>query len=267
MRLKRYISEAIVVPKATEVNTILNVVRDARNAWYKEQTARALHTAMEKAGKEASKKFKDVNIEFEKTQNWQEDLTGGVRPWFPHYLVFRYHTKETQEEWLDKTSFKIWLERFRSVIEHELVHIEQFRKIAKAVGVDKASDILLDLVHKQQYTSKDDLDKYLTSHLEIMAHAKQTDAELEHEYLASEILQMLRNKYSLEYIAFGTPGFQNYVSIIKKNFPRTWKKFIKYLVSFLERRQKKEEKSGRKIERDEDIEADVEMWKNLGKGK
>ena len=80
------------------------------------------------------------------------------------------------------------------------------------------------------------MDGYLNTSLEIMAHAKQADSDLSY-FEKDELLAMLRKSEGLDDLSLESSEFDSYYSYTREDYPKTWKKFIKYLVMFIQRRK------------------------------
>jgi len=186
-----------------------------------------------------TKSIKDLEVGFKPTKSWNsKGFTMADDP--KHVLGLEFNTKEAKSDWLYKQDFNDWLDAISDLFAHELVHINQFRKILKAKkDIQQVRDILSGEKFRLQDKHDDRMDQYLNDHIEIMAHAQKSDLELKH-IPAKDVLNMLKNSNDMEELSMESSDFGNYYYHMKGNYPKTWKKFMKYFVMFLQKREKKE---------------------------
>jgi hypothetical protein len=109
-------------------------------------------------------------------------------------------TSEPEDQILDSLDTQALVRHISQTIRHEIVHYTQMKKQAKSKGLDDTSafDEMLD--DPRQVPNKDDPDwqeKYLSSHIEIDAHAHDGAEELLAVYSDDEIKNILRGKVDL----------------------------------------------------------------------
>ena len=175
-------------------------------------------------------------------------------------LIQVYVDQEYMYEWFEgkqKTNFIInFLNPVLESVAHELVHVEQVRRLLKTKDPLEAHKITkrmyLKVSKKKKF--KDEYDSYLAASMEVMAHAQSANLELK-GYPAQLMLDWLRETDGMRQIADDSSFFENYYKRIKDNFPKVWKRFLKYLVQYLEKRAKKEKKNKK-------IQADYEYYKS-----
>lgn len=239
------ISEAVLQPKRNEVNLFINTIKQARKEWMKRKSydrdRKSLGAAMGKVGKNLQKKIKDLEIIIKPGKKFE--MSGGVTPTpggdRPIWFEIFYDTGDAKLDWQDDFDFKIWLNRITALIEHELIHVEQIRRIATTKDISKATRIISDLKGTQMYSGKYEkaMDGYLTDYMEIMAHAKQVDIQIAKSNLsAKKAIEFLKKTDRLVDLEMESHEFMLYAENIRGVYPKTWKKFIKYLVMYLQKR-------------------------------
>ena len=202
--------------------------------------------AMKSVASQITKKIKDLEVEFILV-NVGTLINGQAGADYPkHKLEVMYNITLALEYWHeDDNMFEVWLSDILNVVDHELVHIEQYRKLVKVKKKDygEVFDILGSIAYRQTQAEKksSSMDAYLQDTLEIMAHAQEADSELRrYDISAIEVLDSLKSKEKLPEIQ--SEAFSKYYIYMYKKYPKTWRKFIKYFVMFLEKRAKKEKK-------------------------
>lgn len=266
MKFKKYLKEAIIQPSQKDLKMIRKIMKKAFEKW--NDDGDFLEDVLEDAIKEFDRYSKDLVILFKDSGGKSSGFGGaevkavagmmgaeqaGKRK---HYIQFKFSFSDAYNSWLREKGFQYWLDQFMDVAEHELVHIEQYRKLLKIKKDPKKVSDILGGIHARQRSvvSKSgtkgpgdlSMDGYLSSHLEIMAHAKHAEAELKHIYKARDVIEFMKNPDDLDDIAVDSAALFSYYETVKDNYPKTWKKFIKYLYMFLEKRMKKEEKKKKK---------------------
>jgi len=243
MKFLRYLSETVIYANSKELNIIRKAIEEEWKKFNKgkyDRNRTGVNKAMKVAAKSVTKSIKDLEFDVRVGKGWQtKGYTYADTP--KHFLGMEYSTKEAIDEWNgDKKYFDSWLDDFMNLVEHELVHIEQFRKILKAKGdIEKVKDVLHDLKSKSHDVHDDKMVAYLDDHLEIMAHAKKADSELSH-YDKYELLDMLKKSDVIDNeIAMESSDFSNYYFYMRDEYPKIWRKFLKYLVMFIQKRKDK----------------------------
>jgi hypothetical protein len=201
------------------------------------KTRAGVSRAMKAAATQISKAIKDIKVQFKVTKSY--NLEGGASPGNPHHFEMTYNTQDAYEDWTtSEYMFDNWLNSFMNLVKHELVHIEQYRRILKNKGdIEKVADVLFDTQAKAEKKYHTDMETYLSTHIEIMAHAKQAAEDLK-GFDQEQLLDDLKDSETIQEVAGESYAFDSYYSWIKPNYPKVWKKFIKYLIQYIERRIK-----------------------------
>lgn len=242
MRLIRYINEAAIRVNPKEIKLIHDTINRKRELFLKHpdnRTMAKIKSYMDKAAKEISGKIKDVDIVFEITAN--PNRKGSATMGYPkHTVTIFYEMDWAYTTWRseDQDEFDGWLENFTDICQHELVHVEQYRRIGKEKSPEEAMKTLNLMRDKAEQKNRTEIDNYLNYSLEIMAHAKSADAELS-ENDPVELLKQLRDYWGQDELALTSGAFDAYFLNIRDKYPKTWKKFMKYLVMYIEKRIKK----------------------------
>ena len=231
MRLKQYLKEAIIQSNKKEVKLFKDLITKERKKVLKRdpegQYEHMIFHAMKSVASQITKKIKDLEVEFILV-NVGTLINGQAGADYPkHKLEVMYNITLALEYWHeDDNMFEVWLSDILNVVDHELVHIEQYRKLVKVKKKDygEVFDILGSIAYRQTQAEKksSSMDAYLQDTLEIM------------------VLDSLKSKEKLPEIQ--SEAFSKYYIYMYKKYPKTWRKFIKYFVMFLEKRAKKEKK-------------------------
>lgn len=242
MRLRKYLIEAVIEANKKELKIIDNILQKQwfNYSAYSEREKTDIYEYMKKASAEITKKLSDVTFIFmEESSN--PNLRGSAGMGIPkHVLFIHYQLDDTYDAWNDDSmkEFKVWLHDIMDAVEHEMTHIEQYRRIGKEKDPQKAMKIL-DLQrtsNDKSYVKK--MDAYLNYSLEIMAHAKSAELELRWYNNPDEIMERLRSTWGHNELSYKSKSFNSYFTHIENKYPKTWKKFIKYLTMYVQKRKK-----------------------------
>lgn len=264
MRLKRYLIERALVGKKKELNIIKKALLDgfknykptgesfSRLAWIR---------YISKIENEVNKKIPQVefNIDEPHTQGVRAGVrVGDIMSEFDFedkpFLLSVYVDEKSMYKWFEEGNKKdfetFFLKPVLNDLEHELVHIEQFRRLIKNKDPLKAIDIVTQsfLRMKTDKKFKDEYDAYLSSSDEVMAHAQTADVELR-TFPAQLVLDWMKDSHGMRELADVSQTLDNYYIRIKHQFPKVYKRFIKYMVQYVQKRAKKELKN-KKIQAD-----------------
>jgi hypothetical protein len=137
----------------------------------------------------------------------------------------------------------------RELLAHELTHAGQLLRLAQAKTPEEFEEILKkDLGKFKLGPFVTDFDKYLADQLEVMAFAKGAASELwdtsfvnvdfmdlSAEDKKKKLLDMLKKSTSHPYLSIMSKSFSRYAEKVgwKKMFPKTWKKFLRYLTDYI----------------------------------
>lgn len=269
MRLKSYLLEAIIKPDRKELQLFRKTFEKHVKAHdrRKHKNVASIYETLQRVANELSKKISDLTVKIE-TRAQIGGVQGSARAGFedgePHHMLkIFYFVDDAYSIWTKgsvKDILNDWYDSFFApTLEHELVHIEQYRKLARAKhprDVVRVLNQIHDRKDKIALETGRDVDGYLQSHLEIMAHAKGVDKELADYYPAMQVIEMLKTDDGQDELSLDSESFDSYYTHMKDNYPKTWKKFIKYLVQYLQKRAKKEPpftKSDRMIDKYVDV--------------
>lgn len=240
MKFKQF-NEATISPKAKELTQFRKLAIQAQKD-FKKGKHKTVINAMKSVAREMTKSIKDLEIAFKPKKGWT--TKGYAMADTPkHWLGMEFNTQEAKYDWeAGGQDFKDWLESFINLFGHELVHIEQYRKLLKVKGdINKVKDILFDVKAKSEEQHPEKMDAYLNTHIEIMAHAQKADQDLKH-IPAQEVINGLKDTQEMEELADESSDFSSYYYYIRGEYPKTWKKFMKYFIMYLQKRAKKESK-------------------------
>lgn len=240
MRLNRYLNEAAIQPDRTEVKIFEKAITDVYKEFIKTKskypkTRTGVNRAMKAAATKISKAIKDLKVTFKVTKSW--NLKGGVQAGNVHDFYMEYNTEDAFDDWTtSEYMFEQWLDSFINLIKHELVHVEQFRRIKAAKGdIEKVKDILFDTRERAEKRYHGNMEIYLATHIEIMAHAKQAADQLKH-YDKEDLLRMLKNEEDLEELGMESSAFDSYYSYMRDDYPKVWRKFLKNILQYIEKK-------------------------------
>jgi hypothetical protein len=240
-KINDYLKEAALQPNRSDVSIFEKNIKEVYKEFMKgskyPRNRTGLGTAMKTAAKNITKSIKDLKVEFKPHKG--DTIKAGAMAFQPkHYIEIKFSTKYALFDWLAGGSdFKYWLNNFMNLVKHELVHIEQYRRILKNKGdIDKVLDVLFDMKQKAQDTYDDNMEAYLSEFLEIMAHAKQSHDQFKAAHLNKDrMLELLKTKSGMEELSFESSAFDSYYSYIYPKYPKVWKKFIKTLVEYIQK--------------------------------
>jgi hypothetical protein len=240
MRLKQYLNEAAIQPKTKEVNifrkSITDVWKTFRTTNKYPSTRSGVGRAMKAAATQISKKIKDLKVVFKVTKSWNQK--GGAFADEPkHELFIEYNTEDAYDDWMGSDyNFKNWLDSFMTLVKHELVHIEQYRRIKKNSGdIQKVRDILFDTQEKAERKYHDNMEQYLSTHIETMAHAKQAVDQLLKGYKKEDLIRIVKNSKDIEELSFESSAFSSYYDYMRAEYPKVWRKFLKYFIEYVKK--------------------------------
>lgn len=242
MRLHKYINEAAIRVNSKDLKIISDTLKRKYKLFVKKKnrTPHDVFKLMQQAAKEITKKLGDVNFNFYTSDN--PNRHGSASMGYPlHQLTIYFDTDSTFDNWNmdDDFIFTGWLLEIMEYVEHEMVHIEQYRRIGKEKDPKKAIEILGKMRTKNDQSYDRTTDAYLNYSLEIMAHAKSADAEIFNAFdNPREVIEMLKSDDGQDDISLESNSFNSYYEYIKDSYPKTWNKFIKYLMQYIERRIK-----------------------------
>lgn len=270
MRLKKYLIEKALLGKKKELNVIkkafLNAFKNYKPDGKGYDKFRWMKTAA-RIETEIADKINDLEFFIGDLSNDGTTASVSVADIFAEdvkkkpMLMSVYVDQEYMYDWFEskkKNDFILhFLNPVLQSVEHELVHIEQVRRLLKTKDPLQALDITNRMYLKvsKQKKFKEKYDAYLAASMEVMAHAQSANLELK-GYPAQLMLDWLRETDGMRQIADDSEYFENYYKRIKDPFPKVWKRFLKYLVQYLEKRAKKEKKNKK-------IQADYEYYKDL----
>lgn len=228
MRFKKYLTEAIIIPNKKELQIIKKTLEThIKKAW---KTQKDID--FKKIGDDITKKIKDLEIEFLPKKN--PNKSGSARPGTPKHHMKIFWSKDIYGYGNIEDIINEWIPNLMVSVEHELVHIEQYRKLEKASPEECGR--ILNRIHNK-YLDKG-LDVYLSNAMEVMAHAKGVDKEFQTiGFSGQEVIDMLKNDEGLDELSMESSAFDDYYTQIQGKFPKVWKKFIKYLVMFSQKRK------------------------------
>jgi hypothetical protein len=240
MRFKKYITEATVEPRKKDITVCEKTFKDVFKRYKKGEWGMGLagvKKAMKEASHQISKNLKDIRMDFTSKDKFRPEAYSMPME-HQTYIKVEYSAADTRDAWQMKTN-KTWIYQMMELIKHELVHAETYRRIMKASkkDYDKFFDILLANKNMSKKFSNE-FDGYLADHLEIMAHAKHAAEQLLSplsDFSKEEIIDKLRGKDMVE-LTYESDAFESYFYHIKVDYPKVWKKFIKYLVEYIRKK-------------------------------
>lgn len=159
---------------------------------------------------------------------------------FDNYEInLNFDIDKVYDVWVEGTKIRFdrWLNELMEVIEHELIHVEQFRRISKEKDPVKAVNVLRSM--KKKKLSYTELDGYLSNKLEMMAHAKNAELELSNGINYETIIKALKSEKGQKWACSFSSSFRAYHNNIKNKYQKTWKKFMKYLIMYLDFRKRR----------------------------
>lgn len=240
MRLSQYLKEAVIQPNKRDVAVFKKHITNAYKEFIKgnskyPHTRTGVNKAMQQAAKYITKDIKDLEVKFKVKKGYS--IEAGAMAGDPHYLEVEYNTLDAYEDWMQSEYlFDEWLEIFMNLVKHELVHIEQYRRILKNKGdIQQVNNILFHTKQRASDKYQGDLESYLSTHIEIMAHAKQASDQLKY-FDKDDLMRALKDPTEMENLGMESSAFDSYYSWMRPYFPKVWKKFIKALVSYINKR-------------------------------
>jgi hypothetical protein len=248
MKLKTHlVNEAIILPDLNTVKQIKTALFMIHDQWLKMarvNTGQKLHKFI---NKELQSKGLNVIVQFKSDSSVANTVQGeaGIgNIMLVHNPDYTFHAWEHE--------FQSWLKALTRTLEHELVHVEQIKRI-KAANTDELFKILDGISakfadydkRKAEWVIKD-WDKYLSSGTEIMAHAQSAASAVlqgtDNPYLRrkgvtvpspSKIIEMAKSKSGIGTLANLSRHFNGYYKL-RHYMPKVWKKFIRYFVDYIQ---------------------------------
>ena len=148
-------------------------------------------------------------------------------------------TSESEDNILTVLDSNTLMRHIAQTVRHEIVHYTQMKKQAKNKGLDDAAAFDEMLSDPKQVPNSNDPDwqkKYLSSHIEIDAHAHDGAEELIAAYNESQIKDILRGKVDLSDRRLPN-AILHYYEVLGAKHPAT-KKFMSKLYTQVERMKK-----------------------------
>jgi hypothetical protein len=235
VRLKRYLNEAVINVNKGKLKAIRGYFIDARESYIEndknmDELLKILPKVLGKLNKLFDRKIefiiRDMNYKVMARAKPKDDLKTFeiVLNWNPYWLA---------GIWGNEKKFNKWFAEGMRTLEHELIHIEQFQRIAKEKDPENAMNILKGI--KSKSLDYDRIDGYLSDQLEIMTHAK--TAELSLSNLKPEkINDLLKTDKGQKTLTKKSKSFKLYYEHIKGKYDKTWRRFLKYLYMYVDKR-------------------------------
>ena len=248
MKLNTHLmNEAIILPDMNAVKQVQTALYMIHDQWLKMarvNTGQKLHKFI---NKELQSKRLNVIVQFKSDPSVANTVQGEAGS---GNIMLVHSPDHTLNAW--EYEFQSWLKVLTETLKHELVHVEQIKRI-KAANTDELIKILDGISAKfADYDKRKaewvirDWDKYLSSGTEIMAHAQSAASAVlqgtDNPYLRrkgvavpspSKIIEMAKSKSGISTLANLSRHFNGYYKL-RHYLPKVWKKFMRYFVDYIQ---------------------------------
>lgn len=154
-------------------------------------------------------------------------------------INFSYDPRWTVDVWYSG-KFSLWLKGMMETLEHELVHIGQFKAMKKNIRrwqdfeqiIFKGMQKVYAYDEKKREIYIKDMDAYIADRQEVMAYASNAAREMDDKWSAPKILKDVSTTKGQKLLAKTSDVFEMFHEY-KETMPKTWKKFVRYFVDYV----------------------------------